>query len=227
MPAMLVLMPARNEARTIGPIVEKVKARLPVLVIDDGSTDDTAAAARKAGAEVVSHPANLRKGAALKTGFSWALRNNYEAVITMDADGQHDPADLDKFLDAYAERPSHIMIGEREFSKMPWPNRLTTPLGSGILSRALGVRVTDNQSGFRLLSRNFLENVQLGSTGYEMEVEMIWEAVRLRIPIVWIPIRTLYFPDRKSGFRRIHDTLRFLRMVWHIWRERVHQERHG
>ena len=224
--SILVLIPARNEARTIGPIVDAVSAKLPVLVVDDGSTDATADCALKAGAEVVSHRANLRKGAALKTGFSWAVERGYESVVTMDADGQHDPADLDKLLNENQSHQAALIIGEREFSRMPWPNRFTTPLGSKILSWALGIPVTDNQSGFRLLTKPLLERMSLKSNGYEMEVEMIWEAVRLGMPIAWVPIRTIYFPDRQSGFRPIIDTLRFLRMVWSIWRQRVYRDRH-
>ncbi len=223
--SVLVLIPAYNEARTIGPVVRAVKARLPVLVIDDGSTDNTAARARDEGAVVVSHPNNQRKGAALKTGFSWALERGYEAVVTMDADGQHDPDDLAKLLNANRRHQGDLIIGERQFPKMPWPNRFTTPLGSKILSWALGIPVTDNQSGFRLLTRAFLERMRLSSNGYEMEVEMIWEVVRLGMTIAWVPIRTIYFPDRKSGFRPIIDTLLFLRMVWYIRRERVCQDR--
>ena len=223
--SILVLIPAWNEAQTIGPIVEAVRVKLPVLVIDDGSTDGTADCARRAGAAVVSHSINQCKGAALKTGFSWALGKGYKAVVTMDADGQHDPEDLDKILNVHRQHQADLIIGEREFSKMPWPNRLTTPLGSKILSWALGIRVTDNQSGFRLLTRAFLERINLRSNGYDMEVEMIWEVVRLRMPIAWVPIRTIYFSDRQSGFHPIIDTLRFLRMVWYIWRERVYRNR--
>jgi len=223
--SILVLIPAWNEARTIGAVVTAVCARLPVLVVDDGSTDGTADCALRAGAEVISHSCNLRKGAALKTGFSRAAEKGYQAVITMDADGQHDPADLDKLLNEKRLHPNALVIGERDFSLMPWPNRFTTPLGSRLLSRALGVRVTDNQSGFRLLPRPLLERMSLRSDGYEMEVEMIWEAVRLGMPIRWVPIRTIYFSDRQAGFRPFIDTLRFLRMVWAIWRQRVYQNR--
>lgn len=219
--SILVLIPAWNEARTVGPIVEAVRGRLPVLVIDDGSTDGTADCARRAGAEVVSHSVNRRKGAALKTGFAWALEKGYESVVTMDADGQHDPEDLDKLLNAGRQHQADLIIGERQFSGMPWPNRVTTPLGSKMLSWALGVPVTDNQSGFRLLTRKLLQHMQLKSDGYELEVEMIWEAVRLRMPPAWVPIRTIYFSGRHSGFRPVSDTLLFLRMVWNIWRKRV------
>jgi len=222
---ILALIPAWNEAATIGGIVAAVRPRLPVLVIDDGSTDGTAAAARAAGARVLSHPANLRKGAALKTGFAWALQNGYQAVVTLDADGQHDPADLEALLRAYRRGAGDLIIGERDFSQMPWPNRFSTPLGSKLLSWALGRPITDNQSGFRLLTRRFLERADLKSTGYEMEVEMIWEAIRLGMPIAWVPIRTIYFPDRKSGFRPVRDSLLFLKMVLRIRRERIRQER--
>jgi glycosyltransferase involved in cell wall biosynthesis len=174
---------------------------------------------------VISHPANMRKGAALRTGFARALEGGYDAVVTLDADGQHDPADIDKILPSYKGGAGDLIIGERDFSQMPWPNRYSTPLGSRMLSWALGRRVTDNQSGFRLLSRRFLERMQPRTTGYEMEVEMIWEAVRSGMAIAWVPIRTIYFPDRKSGFRPFRDTLLFLKMVLRIWLERLRFER--
>ena len=221
---ILALIPAWNEARTIGPIIEAVRQALPVLVVDDGSRDATAEVARRAGAMVVSHEVNRRKGAALMTGFAWALDHRYDAVVTLDADGQHDPADLCKLLNAYEEGAGDLIIGERTFSKMPFPRWFTTPLGSVVLSWALGVRVTDNQSGYRALSRRLLEAMRLTSTGYEMEVEMIWEAVRLGMRIGWVPIRTIYLPERKSGFHPWKDSLRFLGMVWRIWRERRRHE---
>jgi len=222
---ILVLIPAYNEERTLGRVVEAVRAaRLPVLVVDDGSTDATAAVAREAGATVVSHDRNRRKGVALMTGFRWALDRGYDAVITMDADGQHDPADLGKFIAAYEEDAGDLIIGERCPSEMPFPRWFTSPIGSWMLSLALGTRVTDNQSGYRLLSRRFIERLRLRSKGYEAEVEMIWEAVRLGVRIGWVPIRTIYYKERKSGFDPVRDTLRFLGMVWRIWRERRRHE---
>lgn len=223
-PSVLAVIPAWNEDGTIGPIVEGVRTRLPVLVVDDGSEDRTAEVARRAGATVVSHEVNRRKGAALMTGFRWALEHGYDAVITLDADGQHDPSDVGKLLDALTSGAGDLIIGERTFTQMPFPRWFTSPLGSWLLSHALGRRVTDNQSGYRLLTRRLIERLQLTSTGFEMEVEMIWEAVRLGLPIAWVPIRTIYFPERKSGFHPLKDTLRFLRMVWRIWRERRRHE---
>ena len=224
-PRVLALIPAWNEAIRIAPIIEEARQHMPVLVVDDGSADDTAAVAEAAGATVVRHAENRRKGAALQTGFQWALDHDYDAVITLDADGQHDPAEIPRFLVALEEGAGDLIIGERRFSEMAWPRPVTTRVGAWLLSLALGTKVTDNQSGFRLLTRRFLEQVELTSTGFEMEVEMIWEAVRLGMPIGWVPIRTIYGIDKESYFHPIEDSRRFLRMVWDIWQRRRLMER--
>jgi len=219
-PAIVALIPAWNEGSRIRAVVEKTAAYLPVLVVDDGSTDETARVAEAAGAMVVRHGENRRKGAALQTGFAWALEQGYDAVLTLDADGQHDPAEIPKFLAALQAQAGDLIIGERTFSEMPWPRWWSSPLGAWLLSRALGARVTDNQSGYRLLTRPLLEQVRLTSVGFEMEVEIIAEAIRLGRPIAWVPIRTIYGIDKASYFHPLRDTARFLKMVWRIWRRR-------
>lgn len=222
---ILALIPAWNEAPTIASVITGVLKELPVLVVDDGSRDATSSVATEAGAIVVSHGRNLGKGAALVTGFSWALEQGYDAVVTLDADGQHDPAELPNLLEAYRSGAGDLIIGERTFSEMPFPRWISTPLGARMLSAALGVRVTDNQSGYRVLSRRLIEAMHVTSTGFDMEVEMIWEAMRLGMPIAWVPIRTIYLPGRKSGFHPGRDTARFLRMVWRIWQRRRRHQR--
>lgn len=217
---VLAIIPAWNEAPRIGRIVEGARAFLPVLVVDDGSTDGTAEVARAAGATVVQHPHNQGKGAALKTGFAWALEHGYDAIITLDADGQHDPAEIPKFLAALEAGAGDLTIGRRQFSRMPWPRWWSTPLGTVLLSLALGRYIPDNQSGYRLITRQALEAFRLTSTGFEMEVEMIAEAIRLGFPIGWVPIRTIYGIGKRSYFHPVKDTLRFLRMVWWIGRRR-------
>ena len=101
---VLALIPAHDEAARIASVVERATRHVPVLVVDDGSTDDTAAIAEAAGARVIRQSPNQGKGAALRAGFAAALADGIEAVITLDGDGQHDPAEIPAFLGAYARR---------------------------------------------------------------------------------------------------------------------------
>jgi len=219
--SIVALVPAWNEAARIGPIVEATRAYLPVLVVDDGSRDDTAAVAEAAGATVVRHPHNRGKGVALMTGFAWALEQGCEAVLTLDADGQHDPAEIPKFLAAWEAGAGDLIIGRRNFSQMPFPRLFTNPFGSWLLSLALGTRIYDNQSGYRVYSRRFLETLSLTTTGFELEVEVITQAVCNGVRIGWIDIRTIYDVDKVSYFHPIKDTARFFGMVWRAWRQRI------
>ncbi len=223
----LALIPAWNEATRIGPVVEAARAHLPVLVVDDGSHDETSAVAEAAGATVVSHPRNRGKGAALMTGFTWALERGYEAVITLDADGQHDPEEIPKFLAAYEAGAGDLIIGRRDFSLAPWPRRWSNPTGDRLLSWALGIPIYDNQNGYRLYSRPLLEGLDLTTTGFEWEVDVIVQAVCWRpqrshgMRIGWVEIRTIYDTGKVSYFHPVKDTARFLGTVWRAWRRRV------
>lgn len=222
--SILALIPAWNEATHIGPIVQATRTYLPVLVVDDGSDDDTTAVADNAGATVVQHARNQGKGAALVTGFQWALERGYEAVVTLDADGQHHPADIPAFLAAYEAGDWDLIIGRRDFDRIPFPRGHTNPFGSRLLSLALGERIYDCQSGFRLHSRRLLEGLGLTTTGFELEVELIIQAVCQRMRIGWVEIRTIYGVGEVSYFHPLKDSARFLGMVWHAWRRRREAE---
>lgn len=218
---ILALIPAWNEGTRIRPILEQTRAYLPVLVVDDGSRDDTAAVAEAAGVTVVRHPHNRGKGVALMTGFAWALEQGYQAVLTLDADGQHDPADIPKFLAAYDAGVGELIIGRRTFSQMPFPRLFTTRFGTWLLSQALAAPIYDNQSGFRLYSRRFLETLDPTTTGFEWEVEVITQAVCDGVRIGWVDIRTIYGINKVSNFHPIKDTAIFFGMVWRAWRKRL------
>ncbi len=218
--SIVALIPAWNERARLGPVVEATRQHLPVLVVDDGSQDDTAAVARRAGSTVISHSQNQGKGVALMTGFDWALSRGYQAVLTLDADGQHDPDDIPKFLSAYQSGSWDLIIGKRDFTKMPFPRGYTNPFGSWLLSLALGERIPDNQSGFRMHDRRLLETLELTTTGFELEVEVIIQAVCRDMRIGWVEIRTIYHVDKTSYFHPLKDSARFLGMVWHAWRQR-------
>jgi glycosyltransferase involved in cell wall biosynthesis len=218
---VLALVPAWNEALFIRPVLEGTLAFLPTLVVDDGSIDETEAIAREAGATVVRHKRNQGKGAALMTGFGWALEQGYEAVVTLDADGQHDPAEIPSFLAAYKAGIGELIIGRRDFSQMPLVRRFANSFGSWLFSLALGTRILDNQSGYRLYTRRLLERLDTGSTGFELEVETIEQAVAAGMRIGWIKIRTIYGTGKKSYFRPISDSALFLGTVWRAYRQRM------
>jgi len=155
-PRLLALIPAYNEAGRVGGVVAAVRARLPVLVVDDGSADGTARLAEEAGATVLRQQPNQGKGAALRAGFRWALEAGYDAVLTLDADGQHDPAEIPAFVEAFTAQGADLVIGERSFRQMPFPRNLSNTVGRALFSWALGQPVRDNQSGYRLLSRRMM-----------------------------------------------------------------------
>jgi glycosyltransferase involved in cell wall biosynthesis len=217
---ILALIPAWNEGKRIGPIVAATRVHLPVLVVDDGSDDDTTAEAERGGATVVRHRQNQGKGAALMTGFGWALVHGYQAVLTLDADGQHDPADIPAFLAAHESAAGDLIIGRRDFRQMPFPRSWANPFGSWLLSQVLGVCIHDNQSGYRLYSRRLLEEIELTASGFEMEVEVIVRAMDKGMRVAWVEIRTIYGIGKVSHFHPIKDSIRFLQMVWWARRQR-------
>ena len=211
---VLVLIPAYNEAERVAAVVEQSRAMLPVLVVDDGSMDNTAVKAESAGAEVLRQQPNQGKGVALRAGFRWALERDYAAVLTLDADGQHDPAEIPRFLEAFSARKSDLIIGSRDFSQMPFVRRLANSFGTWAFSWAMGRHIPDNQSGYRLISRRLMEAVlEGGETGFEFEVEMIVDCVQRNLELDWVPIRTIYAGE-SSHIQPLAHTIRFIQLVW-------------
>ncbi len=222
---VLAVIPAYNEGARVAAVVRGALAHLPVLVVDDGSSDDTAAHAAAAGAEMLYQRPNQGKGAALRAGFRYALDHGYDAVITLDADGQHDPAELPAFLDLDAAQQPDLIIGERQFTRMPFPRNLSNTLGRWLFSWALGQLVRDNQSGYRLISRRLMEATLTSSEqGFEFEVEMIVTCVRHGFRLAGVPIRTIY-GDEKSHIKPLRQTIHFFRVVWQTWRVMRRQRR--
>jgi glycosyltransferase involved in cell wall biosynthesis len=210
---VIVLIPAHNEEASIQEVVRKACQYLPVLVVNDGSRDNTARFAEAGGAQVINHPVNQGKGAALKTGLAEALKKQYRAVITMDADGQHDPAEIPLFLDFYSRHPVGLVIGQRDFSRMPFLRKLSNTLGQKIISLALGRPIPDNQSGYRLLDRKLIEQVvDSKEEGFEFEVEMIAICLKNGLELGWVPIQTIY-QGEKSHIRPLHHLVHFFRAV--------------
>jgi glycosyltransferase involved in cell wall biosynthesis len=217
---ILALIPAYNEAVHITQTVAAARRQLPVLVVDDGSKDDTAALAEAAGATVLRQTSNQGKGAALRAGFRWVLDQGCEAVVTLDADGQHDPAEIPSFVEVFAARRTDLVVGARDFSQMPLTRRLANTIGRWSFSWALGQPVRDNQSGYRLISRRLLESLTDSTeSGFEFEVEMIVTCARRQYTLGWVPIRTIY-AGQGSHIEPGRHTIQFFRMVWQTWRSR-------
>lgn len=209
----LVLIPAYNEGERVAPVVKRALACLPVLVVDDGSTDGTAAFAREAGAEVLQQQPNQGKGAALLAGFAAALERGFQAVITLDADGQHDPAEIPAFTAAFRDHQADLVIGQRDFSQMPPARRLANTLGAALFSWALDQPIPDNQSGYRLISRRLMEAISSPEElGFEFEVEMIVTCVQKGFTLEWVPISTIY-GNEKSHINPLRHLAKFLQII--------------
>lgn len=197
-PRILALVPAYEEGPRIRRVVEAARRHLPVLVVDDGSTDDTAGIATTAGARVIRQVRNAGKGTALRAGFKVALEEGWDAVLALDADGQHDPDEIPRFVAAFSApgaagpRPE-LVIGRRDFSRMPLVRRLSNTAGTAAFSWAVGQRVPDNQSGYRLLGRRLMRAMlESREPGFEFEVEMIAVCLRSGWTLSWVPISTIY-----------------------------------
>jgi len=216
-PRVIAVIPAHDEAPRVGPVVRGALEALPVVVVDDGSGDETADVARRAGATVLVQRPNQGKGAALRAGFRYALELGAEAVVTLDADGQHDPTEIPSLLaarlaggDGDDASAAELVIGQRRFAEMPPVRRLSNSIGTVALSAALGHWVPDNQSGYRVIGRRLTQAMLTSrDDGFAFEVEMIAVCLREGWPIAWAPIRTIYGEER-SHIRPLRHLREFL-----------------
>lgn len=220
-PRVLALIPAYDEGPRIGTVVAGARRSLPVVVVDDGSTDDTADAAEAAGATVLRQVPNAGKGAALRAGFRYALDAGMDAVVTLDADGQHDPAEIPTFLAAFAAARPELVIGQRDLAGMPPVRRVSNTVGGWTLAAALGRTVPDNQSGYRLIGRRLMRALlDSDESGFEFEVEMIARCIALGLPMASVPIRTIYAgePSHIRPWRHFREFVRVTRKARRIAR---------
>jgi glycosyltransferase involved in cell wall biosynthesis len=211
-----VAIPALQAAGSISDIVRRTRAVLPdVLVVDDGSSDATADAARVAGAEVLTHAVNRGKGAALVTAFGTLFGRGFEAVITLDADGQHLPEEIPVLLEAAASG-ADLVLGTREhlFAEMVPARRVANRLSSWAISWAAGQPLADVQTGFRLYTRRLVEKTGFPEPRFDAESAVVVRAARRGFTIVTVPVR-LGFADGRttSHFRPLVDSMRIARSV--------------
>ena len=206
----VAVIPAFRCARTVGAVAAGARRHVArVVVVDDGSDDDTSGAARSADAEVLRLERNRGKGFALRSGIDLALRDSPQAVVLLDADGQHDPEDLPEFLRAWDGSRPDLIVGSRlqEREVIPPARYWTNYIGSRVLSWMTGMELHDSQSGYRMLSAGLLRRMRFRSDGYAIESEMLIKAGRLGARVAHVRVRTIY-NGGGSHFRPVTDTFR-------------------
>ena len=210
-----VLLPVYNESAHLEELIPSIlRGGFHVLVVDDGSSDRSAELAERLGAKLVRNSGNRGKGYALRMGFHHLLQAGFDWIVIMDSDGQHISADIARFIEKAESGLYGIINGSRlEAPKRMPPLRLWTNLTmSRIVSFVARQEIKDAQCGFKMLSAAFLREARLVSDKFEIEDELLLEAVRLGYRIASVPVTSAYGIER-SHIRPIHDTVRFLRFI--------------
>ncbi|HXV13372.1 MAG TPA: glycosyltransferase family 2 protein [Candidatus Krumholzibacteria bacterium] len=214
---LAAVIPAYHAARHLAPVIDHVARYVPrnrIVVVDDGSKDDTRAVAERAGVVVEVHPENRGKGAAIRSGIARAQTLGVPLAILMDADGQHSPDEIPAFVDCQKRTGADVVVGNRleDPANMPWLRKATNYVTSAVVSLLAGRRVPDSQNGYRLIRLDHFKKFPLTTSRYEIESEMIIRAGRAGGKFASVPIRTIYAGEA-SFINPFVDTMRFLRMV--------------
>lgn len=209
------LIPSYFEAAHIRDVARRTLAELDsVLVLDDGSTDETSAEARQAGAQVIRHEQNQGKGAAIKTGFRELLQRGFQYVLILDGDGQHLPEEIPAFLEEANRSGAPFVVGTRmsDTRAMPFVRKMTNRFMSGQISRLCGQPIPDSQCGFRMMRNDVIPHLFCESNNYDYETEMLLIASRAGFKISSVPVSTIY-GDEKSKIHPVRDTIRFFKLI--------------
>jgi glycosyltransferase involved in cell wall biosynthesis len=210
------IIPAYREEQHISDVVRRTRRQLDhVLVVDDGSRDTTVRCAREAGAEVIVHGQNRGKGEAIKTGLRHWMGRQFIHVIILDADGQHLPEEIDRFIAAAAQAGDHsFFLGNRmnNLTGMPFVRRAVNRYMSNRISRICRQEIPDTQCGFRMLDRELIPWLLDGGNRFDYETEMLIIASRKGYRIESVPITTVY-SDEVSKIHPARDTIRFFKLM--------------
>ena len=213
-----VVIPAHNESERIGRVIRAAQKHVKnIIVVDDGSQDDTAHQATEAGATVLRHKVNLGKGAALKTGCDYALQQGAQQFVVMDADGQHNPEKIPEFLAALQQHD--IALGART---VPESMPLVMLVGNKVINRTLStlykINITDSQCGYRSFTAAAYQRLRWEAQNYYVETEMIIKAGKNRLKYRQIPIETIY-SDKYKGTTVVDGLMIVAKMIgWRLFK---------
>jgi glycosyltransferase involved in cell wall biosynthesis len=216
----VAVIPCLNEEKFIGNIVRRAAKYVDmVIVVDDGSTDNTSVAAKNAGAHIIRHEKSRGAGAATRSGIEWATQQNADIVVTLDGDDQHDPDEIGKLLAAAMRDDTGIVIGSR-FIDPGFKIRLHRRLGISTITFIYNFgskwHCSDSQSGFRAYTRQFLDNVNIEEDKYGFSVETLIKARKLKLRIVEVPVSCIYHGESHS----INPIIHGISVCWNVvkWR---------
>ena len=201
----MIVIPAFNEAATVGDIVAAARRHGPVLVVDDGSSDDTGARACAAGATVLRHATRQGKGAAIATAVEAARTRGASRIVTLDADGQHDPADLPALLDAAHAAPAAVIVGTRGDDALPPARALAGRVAGFWVNWITGESIADTQSGFRVYPMELFDDAAPRGGRFVFETAILVDAVGHRRLVHEVPIRSAAYAARPSRFHPVGD----------------------
>jgi glycosyltransferase involved in cell wall biosynthesis len=213
----LIILPAYNEENVIKDTLESLqKIDADLLVIDDGSVDDTRKISKEMGVDIVSHTLNLGLGAALQTGILAAKRRGYDVLITFDADGQHSPKDINKLVEGLKD--ADIVIGIRcvHSERMPFVKKVGNTILNLLTAIFFGIYSKDSQSGLRAFNRKAIVSIDLRAVGYEVSSEIIYEARRHGLKVKEVPVEVIYTDHSISRGTGVFDGFKiFWSMILH------------
>jgi glycosyltransferase involved in cell wall biosynthesis len=236
---IVILIPSYNEGNRIGDVIRKcLNCNMDILIVNDGSTDNTVEVLKEFEGQrnnkvtILTHPLNMGKGEALKTGFNYVVDKDYSGVITIDADGQHDVNEIDDFLAEIDKNNPDLIVGSRfgNTEGMPLIRRLVNRTTSWIISEIAGKKIEDVQSGYRFLKTIVLKNIKLETKNFDTEPEILLKAGWFNFKITNIPIRTIYYLDEfKSHVNPVKDTVKFFKLVFKSirWKRSFFKEKSG
>ncbi len=217
---ILIILPAYNEEKFIAKVIDRIRKSgfHNILVVDDGSKDRTYQVAKMKRVHIARHDVNKGKGEALKTGFMYAYENSFKYVAILDADNQHDPNDLYPLIKKMKSEKYDIVLGKRtNYREMPFIREVTNKVTSLVISLLCKNRVIDSQTGFRLMKTKIIPFIQVKTSRFEAESEMLIQIGRKGFHIGEANVSTLY-GNEKSSINPIIDAFRFIRMsLGYLW----------